>query len=85
MSEASEKTIYLRRAKVNGEQYIFTELEEFSPGFYPKQYHSTDGGEFFQYIFESKENNSLLFIYCNKVLDSEGQRDLLEKWEAEQS
>lgn len=84
MSETTQRTIHLSRAKVkvNGEDYVFTEQETFSPDFYPDEYHSTDGGTFYKYTFDSTSDSSLLLIYCNKELDQEGQQDLLDKWHA---
>jgi hypothetical protein len=85
VSETPKRIIHLSRAKADGDKYIFSEQATFSPDFYPDKYHSTDGGEFFQYSFKSNEDTSLLLIYCNKVLDTEGQQDLLNKWSAEQN
>lgn len=80
MSDNNTRSIILSRAKVNGSGYIFTEQEEFSPGFYPDFYHSTNGGMFYKYRFTNELDNSLLLIYCNKELDINGQKDLLSKW-----
>lgn len=85
MTETPKRTILLSRAKAVGDKYIFSEQETFSPDFYPDKYHSTDGGTFFQYSFNSTVDTSLLFIYCNKVLDAEEQQDLLDKWNAVQN